>query len=335
MDKMMDIPWFLRTMALLLAFLLFFTVKSGDEAADSASSGTITEEMEDIALEVFYDDTNLMVSGLPETVDLTISGPPSIVQTTRQLKDFTLFVNLRNLTLGEHQVPIQTENLSEELRVQIAPAFIDITIEERVTQEFRIDPEINERLLAEGFVLKGITAEPKTVTVTGPKSVIDAISFVKATVTGDAGLKESFETEARVRVLANDLTKLENVTIEPEAVDVAVDIEEYSKEVPVTIKKNGEPQTGVTIDSLKPSQDTVKVSGPPSAVDALTEYVVEVDAASITPTDTTVEAELKKPKGTTGVSPGELTIEAEITLDETVQLPEEAKNQEVADDDPS
>lgn len=335
MDKMMDNPWFLRIMALLLAFLLFFTVKSDDEAADSAGNGTVTEEIEDVALEVFYDDTNLMVSGLPETVDLTISGPTSIVQTTRQLKDFTLFVDLRNLTLGEHQVPIQTENLSEELRVQISPAFIDITIEERVTQEFRIDPEINERLLAEGFVLKGITAEPKTVSVTGPKSVIDAISFVKATVTGEAGLDDSFTTEARVRVLANDLTKLENVTIEPEAVEVAVDIEEYSKEVPVSIEANGDPQAGVTIDLLTPSRETVKISGPPSVVDALTEFVVKVNAGVITPTDTTVEAELKKPKGTSSVSPGKLTVEAEITVDESVQLPEDAGNPELREDDPS
>ncbi|MCJ1909809.1 CdaR family protein [Planococcus ruber] len=335
MDKMMDNPWFLRIMALLLAFLLFFTVKSGDEAVDSAGSGTVTEELKDVALEVFYDDTNLMVSGLPETVDLTISGPTSIVQTTRQLKDFTLFVDLRNLTLGEHQVPIQTENLSEELRVQISPAFIDIKIEERVTQEFRIDPEINERLLAEGFVLKGISAEPKTVAVTGPKSVIDAISFVKATVTGEAGLDDSFTTEARVRVLANDLTKLENVTIEPEAVEVAVDIEEYSKEIPVSIEENGEPPTGVTIESLTPSSETVKISGPPTVVDALTEFVVEVNAGVITPTDTTVEAELKKPKGTSGVSPGELKIEAEITVDESVQLPKDVENPELANDNPS
>lgn len=335
MDKMMDNPWFLRIMALLLAFLLFFTVKSGDESADSASNGTVTEEIEDVALEVFYDDTNLMVSGLPETVDLTISGPTSIVQTTRQLKDFTLFVDLRNLTLGEHQVPIQTENLSEELRVQIAPAFIDITIEERVTEEFRIDPEINERLLAEGYVLKGITAEPKTVKVTGPKSVIDSISFVKATVTGEAGLDDSFKTEARVRVLANDLTKLENVTIEPEVVEVAVDIEEYSKEVPVSIEVNGKPQTGVTIDSLTPSSETVKISGPPAVVDPLDGFAVKVDASAITPTDTTVVAELKKPKGTSGVSPGELTIKAEVTVDESVQLPKDAENPELAKDTPS
>ncbi|MCP2036689.1 YbbR domain-containing protein [Planomicrobium sp. HSC-17F08] len=335
MDKLMDSPWFLRIMALLLAFLLFFSVKADEDAANSANNGTITEEIEGVELEVFYGDTNLMVSGLPELADLTISGPTSAVQTTRQLKDFTLFVDLRNLPIGEHRVPIQTENLSEQLRVQIDPAFVDITIEERVTQEFRIDPEMNERLLKEGFILEEISAEPKTASVTGPKSVIDSISFVKATVTGEPGVAESFTTEARIRVLANDLTKLENVVIEPEVAEVSAEIEEYSKEVPVTIKQNGETPTGVTIESLVPSSETVRIYGPKSAVDAVQEYVVEVNAGIVTPTDTTVEAELKAPPGTTSVMPKTLKVEAEISVDETVEAPEGAEIPEVSENPPS
>lgn len=322
MDKLMDSPWFLRIMALLLAFLLFFTVKAANETPDAADSGTVTEELEDVPVEVFYDNTSLMVSGLPETVDLTISGPTSIVQTTRQLKDFTLFVDLRDLAIGEHRVPIQTENLSEQLNVQMDPAFADITIEERVTEEFRIDPEVNERLLAEGFVLEEISAEPKSVTVTGPKSVIDSISFVKATVTGEPGIKESFKTEARVRVLANDLTKLENVTIEPEAVEVSVIVKEYSKEVPLTIKPVGEARAGITINSLTPLTKAIQIAGPKNIVDAVTEMVAEVDVSDITEEDTTLEVELDAPQGASSVTPEKLTVEADITVDDTAQLPD-------------
>lgn len=328
MDKMMDNPWFLRITALLLAFLLFFSVKADDDAANSVEATTMTEEIEDVPLEVFYDNTSLMVSGLPETVDLTITGPPSVVQTARQIKDFTLFVDLRDMPIGEHQVPVQTENLSEQLRVRVDPGVIEVTIEERVTQEFRIEPEMNERLLKEGFILDGMTAEPNAVAVTGPKSVIDSISFVKATVTGEQDLNSSFTAEANVRVLANDLTKLENVTIEPEVVNVDVNIEEYSKEVPVTIKQNGKAKKGITIDSLSSSSKTVRIYGPRTVVDQIEEYEVEVNAGVITPTDQEVEVELKAPSGTTGVKPGKVTVEAAITLDDTAQLPGGVSNPE-------
>ncbi|WP_203333916.1 CdaR family protein [Planococcus beigongshangi] len=322
MDKMMDNPWFLRITALLLAFLMFFSVKADEENANSAASNTMTEVIEDVPLEVYYDDTSLMVSGVPDTVDVHITGPNSMVQTTRQIKDFTVFVDLRNLALGEHRVRVQTENISEQLGVRIDPTFLDVTIEERVSQEFKIDPELNERLLAEGYVLKSISADPDTVTVSGPKSVIDAISFVKATVTEEPGLNSSVTKEARVRVLANDLTKLDNVTIEPEVVEVEAVIEEYSKEVPLTLIQTGTAREGITVDEIESKNSTVKIFGPRSVVDAITEYEVEVNVSGVTMTDTAIEVELPAPEGTSSVDPENIIVDAEISVDETVLAPE-------------
>ena len=325
MDKMMDSPWFLRITALLLAFLLFFSVQSeNNDANNSAETGTIDEVIEDVELEVYYDNNNTMVSGVPETVDLHISGPPSMVQTTRQIRDFSVFVDLRNMTLGEHRVQVQTENLSERLTVRVNPAFLNVVIEERVTQEFRIDPEMNERLLAEGYIINSISANPDTVNVTGPQSVIDAISFVKASVTGEEEVSESFTTETRVRVLGSDLSKIDNVTIEPETVEVEVEIEEYSQEVPVSLEQTGTPADGITIDSLKVSNDTIRIYGPRHTVDLIKEFEVEVDTGAISPSETVLKIDLKAPAGITSVTPEALTVEAGITVDETAWLPAES-----------
>lgn len=329
MDKMMDNPWFLRIMALFLAFLLFFSVQA-ENNTNTTETGRVSEMIEDVELQVYYDES-LMVSGVPETVDLYLSGPASIIQTTRQLDDYTLFIDLRSLPLGEHQVPIQTENLSEQLSARVDPAFVNVVIEERVSQEFRIDAEMNERLLAEGFVMESLTVDPETVTVTGPQSVINAISFVKASVAGDPGINESFTAEARVRVLAEDLTKLDNVTIEPESVEVDVAVEEYSRELPVRIETIGEPQTGITINSWTASSEVVRVFGPRSVLDAMEEYVVEVEANSVSESDTTVDVELQIPSGASGVSPGELQVEADIAVDESALVPEELENPEIAE----
>ncbi|WP_422121883.1 YbbR-like domain-containing protein [Planococcus sp. X10-3] len=330
MDKMMDNPWFLRITALLLALLMFFTVKAEEENNNSAASNTMTEIIEDVPLEVYYDDTSLMVSGVPATVDVHLTGPNSAVQATQQIKDFTVFVDLRNLPLGEHRIRVQTENVSEQLGVRIDPTFLNVMIEERVTQEFKIDAELNERLIAEGFVLESITADPDIVTVSGPKSVIDSISFVKATVTEEPGMNASVTREARVRVLANDLTKLENVTISPEVVEVEAVIEEYSKEVPISLTQTGTAREGITVDEIETTIDTVKISGPRNIVDAIEEYDVEVNISGVSLTDTAIEVDLAAPEGTSSVEPGSIIVDAEITVDETVLLPE---NINYTDDD--
>ena len=140
----------------------------------------------DIPVEVIYDNENLVVTGVPETVNITVEGPTNLVQTTKLLKDFTLWVDLRTFDDWVNIMSeFKDENISDKLEVRIDPSSIDVVIEEKITQSFRVDPEFNERLLAEDFYVADMEVEPSTIEVTGAKSVIEAISFVKATVTAD------------------------------------------------------------------------------------------------------------------------------------------------------
>ena len=118
MDKFMDSPWFLRLTALFLAIMLFLSVKAEDQSSRN-TIGDVFDLMQDVPVEVYYDTENLVVTGVPDMVNMTIEGPSQIVQTTKLLKDFTLKLDLQNLTLGEHSVRIQAENLSDKLDVRL------------------------------------------------------------------------------------------------------------------------------------------------------------------------------------------------------------------------
>jgi len=311
MDKMMDSPWFLRITALLLAILLFLTIKADQDNLNAATTGNVTDILRDVPVEVYYDDGNLVLTGVPETVDMTIVGPTSIVQTAKQLQDFTVFVDLRDLNMGQHNIMLQVENVSDKLQVRLDPAYIEVNIEERVTRELRVDPEFNERLLDEGFILTGMKIDPERVRVTGAKSIIDSISFVKATVSGEQGLTKSFTEESSVKVLDKDLSKL-NVTIEPQQVNVTVDIEEYSKEVPITLRQTGTAKEGVTINNLTASFTMVNVYGNQAVVDMLEEIFVDVDISKL---DDSKQLTLKipQPEGVSRISESELKVDADVT----------------------
>ncbi len=310
MDKFMDSPWFLRVTALFLAVILFFSVQA-EERSSSKSVGDTRDFIRDVPVEVYYDNENLVVTGVPETVNMTIEGPANIVQTTKLLKDFTLRVDLSSLPMGKHTVRIQHENISEKLDVRLDPATIDVVIEEKITQTFRVDPEMNERLLAEDFHVVKIDVVPATIEVTGAKSVIESISFVKASVTADKEINKSFEQQARVRVLDKDLTKL-NVTIVPEQVSVNVVVAEYSKEVPVSLKLRGDPVAGVTVDSIATDNKTIVLFGPRKVLDQIQEFSVDVDISEIRE-PRTMEVETKKPKGVSGMSLDKIKVKVAAT----------------------
>lgn len=331
MDKFLDRPWFLRLTALFLAVILFFTVK-GEEQASRNTAGDIFALIQDVPVEVYYDTENLVVTGVPDMVNMTIEGPPNIVQTTKLLKDFSLKLDLQDLTLGEHTVRIQAENLSDKLDVRLEPATVHVNIEEKVTQSFRVDPEMNTRLLAEGYEMSKIEVQPSTISVTGAKSIVEAISFVKVSVTGDANIDKSFEQQARVRILDRDLNKL-SVSVEPEEVTVKVDIQQYSQSKPVKIVQKGKLPEGLTLDSLAPEDKTVKIYGPKNTVDAVKEIPVEVDVSKLKKSGK-VEVEIRKPEGIAKVSPAKLKVQAVVSgttaESEEASEPEEQTEQDTA-----
>lgn len=319
MDKFMDSPWFLRFTALALAIALFFSVKAEEDKTNRNAVGDTMDSILDVPVEVYYDNENLVVTGIPETVNMTIEGPSNIVQSTKLYKDFTVKVDLRSLPIGRHTVRIQPENLSDKLEVRLDPATVEVVIEEKITQTFKVDPEFNERLLAEDYNVVKMEVEPSTIEVTGAKSVIEAISFVKVSAAGDKGINKSFEQKARVRVLDRDLNKL-NVTIEPAEVTVKIDIEQYNKEVPVVLRQRGVVGENITIDSLNTDMKTVKLYGSKKTLDSISEMRVDVDVSKVKESGT-IELSLQKPKGVSKLSEDKIKVSVEATVQNSEEPP--------------
>ncbi|MBB4825238.1 YbbR domain-containing protein [Sporosarcina luteola] len=311
MDNLFDRPWFLRLTALVLALFFFITVQAKEDDASRNTIGDTVDIIHDVPVEVYYDTENLVVTGVPETVNVTIEGPVNIVQSTKYMKDFSVKVDLRKLLIGEHSVQIKTENLSDKLQVKLDPATITVNIEEKITQSFRVDPELNERLLAEDYNVVKMEVEPSSIEVTGAKSVVEAISFVKVSATKEKGIDKSFEQKARVRVLDRELNKL-NVTIVPEEVNVKVQIEENNKEVPIVLKQKGTPMDGVTINSISSDVKEVKLYGSRGILDPIKEMRVNVDVSDITESGT-YEVTLPKPRGVKNISADKIKVLINVT----------------------
>lgn len=329
MDKLFDSPWMLRLTALFLAAALFLYIQTEDNRAADSGLSNETDVITNVPLEVYYDSDNFFVTGIPETVDVKISGPTAIVLTTKLEKDYKLFVDLNSLLIGEHSVTIQQENFSKKLNVSIEPKIINVSIEEKITEQFRIEPEMNNRLVAEDFIVNRMSAEPAKVAITGAKSVIDNISFVKATISGEKGLKESFEQEAAVKVLDRDLNKLD-VRVNPDKVKVNVEINEYSREVPITLKEIGEPVEGLTIEKLSSEPSRVTVYGAKATVDALEEIIVEVSRKKITESGS-YDFKIPLPTGVTKLSQNKLTVYADVSGESVREEESEANAEESVD----
>ncbi|KAA0560611.1 YbbR-like domain-containing protein [Bacillus sp. CH30_1T] len=322
MDKFMESRWFMRIVGLMLAFILYLSVNFDDIQKtannNNGNSQNAIETIQNVPLEVFYDRENLEVSGLPDTVNVTVEGSKAIVQQAKQVKDFRVYVDLNDIGIGEHQVKIKIDNISEKLEVKLDPDSVNISVQEKVTEEFTIEPQFNESILSNGYEAEGLAVDPKTVKVTGSKDEVERIAYVIATLDLDEEINENVTREARVQVLDREYNKLD-VQIDPEVVDVTVSVVNKSKSVPVTIKQKGSLPEGTTLESISVEPKEATIFGRQDVLDTVEELLAEIDLSKITK-DSTITVPLALQDGLNKVAPEEVKVKVDVNTTEEKSL---------------
>ncbi|NRD77579.1 YbbR-like domain-containing protein [Bacillus sp. BRMEA1] len=304
MDKWMDNPWFIKILSLVLALLLYSSVSytSNSKLTDVyVPSEQTTETITNIPVKAYYDTENLVVTGIPNTVDMTIKGPIIHVQTAKALRNFEVYVDLTNAKVGKQKVKLKVRNLSDRLIATIKPATINVTVQEKITKDFKVDAEFNSNEIGDGYAAGQPIVEPRRVKITGAKSEIDSIAYVKAVVEDNKPLKDTLSREARVQVLDKDLNKL-SVTVEPSTVKVTIPIKATSKTVPINIVQKGTPPSGISIASISLDAKEAVISGSEDILKNTDSVRVEVDVSKITD-NTTLNLPVIIANGITKVTP--------------------------------
>jgi YbbR domain-containing protein len=312
-DNFVESKWFVRIVAFLLAFLLYMTVNFADfEAVQQAGDSGLdtTEVLTNVPVKTYYDTENLYVSGIPEQVRVELSGPKSIIESTKRLRNFELTLDLTDYEIGEHRVAIKHKNFSEKLDVSILPASVDVMIEERVITSRKVTPEFNDSALAEGYQVDNVTVAPREVKVTGSESDIDKIAFVRTALTGEDEISEETTATAAVQVLDGDLNKLD-VKVEPATVQVSISVKNPSKKVSLNAVSKGIPAENVTITSLEPNVEEITIYGKESALEELKEFSLPVDVSGVTK-DTTLTVPVNLGEQFNFSSPQEVKVKVTV-----------------------
>ncbi|WP_066070787.1 CdaR family protein [Neobacillus soli] len=303
MDKLMDNPWFIKILALLLALLLYSTVAlSGSKFTDVNVPGQkTTDTIMNIPVNVYYDTENLVVSGIPNKADITIKGPMSHVENAKAQKNFEIYVDLTKAKIGKQKVKLKVRNLSDKLNATIKPDTVTVSIQEKITREFNVDAEFNSGQIEEGYSAGRPIVEPSKVKITGAKDVIDRITYVKATLNGKTKLKETMTEEARIQVLDKELNKL-NVAVEPDTVKVTIPVKSNNKTVPINVVRKGTAPSGVTIESIVLDTKEATITADEDTLKNPVNVRVEVDISKITD-NTTLTLPVIISNGITKVTP--------------------------------
>ncbi|WP_050613689.1 CdaR family protein [Bacillus testis] len=330
MDKLIETPWFVKVVALLLAALLYISVNFEPDNARSFNTPSQKDSVvvEAVPVEVYYDRDNLVVTGVPKTVNVTLHGPKNLVLPAKSSREFKVLLDLSDpeIELGKRKVPFKIRDLNDKITATIEPQYANISIQEKVTKEFSVQPEINQNLVDDGYLVGTPKVKPEKVKITGAKDTIEKITYVKAVVNLDDDVKDTVEVKAQVQALDKDYNKL-NVTVNPGSVNVTVPVKIPSKEVKVMPAQSGNPKDGVKISGMTADPPRITLYGKQSVLDSIDQLQLSVDISKIEES-TTMQVPVDLPDGVAQASVQKVSvmIEAKKSTDK-----EDGKDDEKAE----
>lgn len=253
LEKLLNKPNMLLYLSLIFAVLMFYVVDNKATSLMSRDAEILTNQ----PVRVVYNSSAYVVEGVPETVDITLIGKKSELYLARQLGDNEVVVDLTDYEASDTPIRVKmTYNKTiDNLDYKIDPSEVVVTIKRKVSDTKSISYDLlNEDSLDDKLSVKNVELSRSEVVVRGSQDTLDKIATVKALV----NLNNSEFTKAgtynvddiKLVAYGSDGTIINNVEIVATKLSATVELDSYSKKVPVKIVTTGELVSGKAISSI-------------------------------------------------------------------------------------
>lgn len=237
---------------------------------------------------------------------VTIKGPSYVVSALKS-GDFYVYASAAAINApGEYQLEVsggKNTAVSDYEFISISPATVNLSFDYVDTKEFTVKARAEgasatEGLIAETAVVSG--TESDTITIKGPRTVINEIATVEAYAAVNKTLSESTTYDAVIRLYDEEGKEVDmtNLTLSESAVKVTVPISK-SVTVPVVADFTNLPD-GFSKSSIGYSVDhqTVTVIGKPDAIDKIKQVTLSaIDITSVSVSSNSFDVSPKLPEG--------------------------------------
>lgn len=324
LDKILNRPHFLIYLSLIIAVALLLLI-------DSKVISLVETEAEVIAnvpVVVKYNEEAYVVEGVPETVDITITGRKSDIYLAKQLGEYEVILDLSDYTPSDtpYKVYFTYSKSIDSLSYQLSPEYVQVTIKNKESQVMPISYDLlNVDALDSRLSVESVSLDKSEVVVKGGSDALAEIASVKALI----DLAQQDFTEAgtydvdNIELAAYDShgNRLDNIEIVPETISATVVLESYSRTVPISVETTGELVTGKAIASILINNNTnysITIYGDKEEIDNIDSVPVTINVDGRGNESTwTYDVNIRKPNGVREMSVE--TVEITATFGEEQQ----------------
>ena len=217
-----------------------------------------------------------------QNVTVTVKAKRSVLSKL-SANDITAVADMKELTL-ETQIPIEVTVKNYKVADAYAtPRNMQVKLEDEETKKFPIVPKTTGTV-RDGYVLGQIEAMPEKVSIRGPKSVIDKISKVEATVSV-SGLSKTSTLESELKLYDEDNNEIDQNLLSnnlgTEGVDIHVELLR-TKNVPLNFDTSAiQAANGYEFSNIKYEPKEISVSGDVDKLQQLSELQIPASALAM------------------------------------------------------
>ncbi len=317
LDKILNKPNFLIYLSLLIAVGLFLLIDSKVISLVETEAEVITN----VPVVVNYNEEAYVVEGVPETVDITITGRKSDIYLAKQLGEYEVILDLSDYKPGDtpYKVYFTYSKSIDSLSYQLSPEYVQVTIKNKESEVKSIDYDLlNIDALDSKLSVESVTLNQSEVVVKGGSDALDAIASVKALI--DLEQQEFSEAGTydidNIELAAYDShgNRLDNIEIVPDTISATIVLDSYSKTVPLSVQTTGTLVTGKSIASILINNTTsysITIYGDESDLENIESIPVTIDVSDMGNESTrTYNVNIRRPNGVRDMSADSVEITA-------------------------
>lgn len=276
----------LKVLAFFVAFMLWLIVVNIDDPVTHKTFSDIPVSVinEEVLANAKQPQTYQIVDNT-QTVDVSVTAKRKTLNKIKE-EDIIAVADLKELTL-DTQIPIDITIRGYEERYDDAhasPRNLQIRLEDEETKKFPIVPTTTGSV-RDGYVLGDIQASPEKVSIRGPKSVIEEISRVEASVSVSGLSKDTLLESELVLYDSNNNVIDQNLlsnNLGMEGVGVNVQILN-TKSVPLKFDTSGiHTAIGYEFAGITVEPETVQISGKRDIISKIESIEIPAEALNIT-----------------------------------------------------
>lgn len=280
-----------KILALLLAVILWVYVMNEQNPP--------VEQTANVKLQVRNIAQGLTLKENAENIRIRYRGPRSIIAGLRS-KDMEVYVDARNAGEGEHSLPVKAVFPSAVEIIEVAPNTAVVRLEGQVSRQLPVTPRFTGTAAA-GVIINKAEVIPAQVTITGPRSKVDMVSAVVASV-DMGGVDKDIVLEGIPHPFSKNGALVEGVSAAPEKVQVQIMVLQgvVTKTVDLRPSIVGEVVPGAVITKIISEPDKVEIRGRADVLKTIEWLQLPIDVSGQS-ADMVREIKIQLPEGVTVV----------------------------------